>query len=269
MIIYTYCSWKSSAKGYIYKNYEPVGKKDIYQAVPDYAKTWFEKRSGWKLVLEKHGTEIWLFVANLENVINIKNRCIEEKRKEEEIAEQFCKSPKKRKNPIEICDVDLFVNFALCGNIHEIDRFTKIALGILSEFNEDSGYQLYRKIVAAYENYRENRQAGLNCTKFKEILKELSEKVSFTTEEKSREPVIKNRIIKKIIKKTAEIQAKEYQINEKMYRRDIKSIIENLPFSMIKRQDKMIYISQDGSLERYGVYSVGIDYNIFEDRYDL
>lgn len=267
MIIYTYCSWKSSAKGYIYKNYGPVGKKNIYQAIPDYAKTWFEKRSDWKLVLEKHGTEIWLFVANLENVIDIKNRYIEEKRKEEEIAEQFRKSPKKI--PIEIYEADLFVNFALRGDIREIDQFVKIALGILLEFNEDSGYQLYKKIMMAYENYRENRQAGLNCTKFKEILKELSEKVSFITEGKSSEPAIKNRLIKKIIKKAAEIQAKEYQINEKMNRRDMKSFIQNLPFSMIKRQDKILYISQDGSLDRYGVYSVGIDYNIFEDRYDL
>lgn len=85
MLVYTYCSYKGSLKGYQYSFFDTSKNKDTCQLVKsmenmdnhienmDIIRKWFENRHGWKLVLKKNNVpgEGILLVSRLEEETGI------------------------------------------------------------------------------------------------------------------------------------------------------------------------------------------------------
>ena len=84
MLVYTYCSYKGSLKGYQYSFFDASKNKDTCQPVSmenvdnhienmDIIRKWFENRHGWKLVLKKNNVpgEGILLVSRLEEETGI------------------------------------------------------------------------------------------------------------------------------------------------------------------------------------------------------
>ena len=188
MTIYTYCSYKGSAKGYQYVNYNKKDSKvqeRIYGSVRD----WFENKDGWFLMLRREGpTGGLLAVPSLERIVNYENRKRLKKQKEIQDANNY----RKEKQPYDIhelqrLDTTWYLNFAIYD---DIERLYKTACGIINELKKDNGMAFYTELAECFNRSEDRLSYTFDVNKLRGILGKLESSIELiSSPEKSDEVV--------------------------------------------------------------------------------
>lgn len=261
MEVYTYCTYKGSARGYQYAHIKETDvenkSKDSALKTEPFFKEWFENKNGWKMVLKRNAKAAkkgYLLIAALEDVIDIENRQRIDRYAEKVQANKF-KDKKETVRQEELRQTQTYINIAIVG---ELDKIFEIAAGMLIAFQNDGGKQVYEKIEECISHPDVNGYL-VDGKKMFSILEELGNRGREVTKNlnKNENGMCLNILDKmKIVKKMNPcIERAKREKKEK-----IADVLQGIPKPQNFTTDNMIYVAEDDEIKKYGTYHIAISY---------
>lgn len=263
MRIYTYCTYKGSVSGYRYWNFNmqhTFNEEELNQDKRVITK-WFEENCNWKMVLIKTGNNAYLLLKRLESSANYENSRRREENEENKLAITYKRNKDDKYEQIDYLEVDKCINIAV---VDEYNKLERLAIGILSEYNNDFGLDFYLNISKCMKTDLLNDKYTFDTNQLINILENIKYKEKIRKNEEGNksdinEKNILDNFLRKIHKKSSEVLINK---NSDIRKRDFMNYIKN-NWQISNDAGNILYVSENENINQYGSFCVKIDFNYF------